>query len=320
MPIWPKVRAYEVLSIGYSAGSSDCIMSFSRWQKLIAASTEKAVRPAAPAGLTLAAASFTGFLGDLRLILCRIAPGNPISPLVQGGPGRPGGTESGFGPDALIGGQLQQVEFLLCDVEGIVPDDGARPQIDQGAALGRHGAPKRLREGCAGLCGPGPLEFTLAEADPRLVLAAQCLERRGVLRAVQRLERGPSGLHPGEAYLLVHGAVVFEPDPRHQGTQGHALHDQGHQHYGEGTEEDQVTIGESRSRGAVGEGHRGRERHDSAHSAPGNDEATPECGHGHRASAGVSWVGSCGLAVPQPPLRDSVVRQDPYETHQDDGD
>src|SRR6185312_1997372 len=63
MPIWPKVRAYEVLSIGYSAGSSDCIMSFSRWQKLIAASTETAVRPAAPAGLTLAAASFTRFPG-----------------------------------------------------------------------------------------------------------------------------------------------------------------------------------------------------------------------------------------------------------------
>src|SRR6185437_13214028 len=62
-PICPKVSAYDVFSIGYSAGSSDCIMSFNRWQKLIAASTEKAVRPAAPARLTLAAASFTGFPG-----------------------------------------------------------------------------------------------------------------------------------------------------------------------------------------------------------------------------------------------------------------
>jgi hypothetical protein len=39
------------------AGSSDCIMSFSRWQKLIAARIEKVVRVAACAGLKAAEAS-----------------------------------------------------------------------------------------------------------------------------------------------------------------------------------------------------------------------------------------------------------------------
>src|SRR6185312_12758424 len=113
MPIWPKVSAYELLSIGYSAGSSDCIMSFKRWQKLIAASTEKAVRPAAPARLTFAAASLTKFpAGLLRRALCRIAVPNPISPLA----------ESRFGPDALVGGELQQVDLLLRHVEGIITD------------------------------------------------------------------------------------------------------------------------------------------------------------------------------------------------------
>src|ERR1700723_768585 len=42
--------------MGYSAGSSDCIMSFSRWQKLIAARIEKVVRPAVCAGLRVAVA------------------------------------------------------------------------------------------------------------------------------------------------------------------------------------------------------------------------------------------------------------------------
>ena len=43
--------------MGYSAGSSDCIMSFSRWQKLIAARIENVVRPAVWAGLRVAVAS-----------------------------------------------------------------------------------------------------------------------------------------------------------------------------------------------------------------------------------------------------------------------
>ena len=42
-PIWPKSRWNPALSIGYIAGSSDCIMSLSRWQKLMANSTERAV-------------------------------------------------------------------------------------------------------------------------------------------------------------------------------------------------------------------------------------------------------------------------------------
>src|SRR5215472_10039166 len=43
--------------MGYSAGSSDCIMSFNRWQKLIAARIEKVVRAALWAGLRAAVAS-----------------------------------------------------------------------------------------------------------------------------------------------------------------------------------------------------------------------------------------------------------------------
>src|ERR1035437_10027032 len=42
-PIWPKSRRYVTLRMGYTAGITDCIMSFNRWQKLIAASTRKAV-------------------------------------------------------------------------------------------------------------------------------------------------------------------------------------------------------------------------------------------------------------------------------------
>ena len=50
--------------MGYSADSSDCIMSFSRWQKLIAARIEKVVRAALWAGLRVAVASLKkGLLG-----------------------------------------------------------------------------------------------------------------------------------------------------------------------------------------------------------------------------------------------------------------
>ena len=42
-PICPKSRRYEVLRMGYTAGITDCIMSFNRWQTLIAASTRNAV-------------------------------------------------------------------------------------------------------------------------------------------------------------------------------------------------------------------------------------------------------------------------------------
>ena len=93
IPISPKVREYEVFSIGYSAGSSDCIMSFSRWQKLIATSTETAVRPAALARFMLAAASFTGS----TLPYC--AAESHLSF---------GAAESGFGPEPLVGCQLQE--------------------------------------------------------------------------------------------------------------------------------------------------------------------------------------------------------------------
>src|SRR6266853_6889375 len=55
-PICVKLKRYELRSIGYSAGRSDCIMSFSRWQKLMAARMLKAVRPAAPTVLTGAGA------------------------------------------------------------------------------------------------------------------------------------------------------------------------------------------------------------------------------------------------------------------------
>jgi hypothetical protein len=56
-PISPKLSAYELLSMGYSAGSNDCIMSLSMWQKLMAARMEKVVLPAAWAGLRVAVAS-----------------------------------------------------------------------------------------------------------------------------------------------------------------------------------------------------------------------------------------------------------------------
>ena len=46
-PIWPKSRWYDCFRIGYTAGITDCIMSFNRWQKLIAPSTRKEVRFAA---------------------------------------------------------------------------------------------------------------------------------------------------------------------------------------------------------------------------------------------------------------------------------
>src|SRR6476646_3204889 len=42
-PIWPKSRWNAALSMGYMAGSSACIMSLSRWQKLMARSTGRAV-------------------------------------------------------------------------------------------------------------------------------------------------------------------------------------------------------------------------------------------------------------------------------------
>ena len=42
-PIWPNDSAYESLRIGYSAGTSDCIMSLSRWQKLSDRMTAKVV-------------------------------------------------------------------------------------------------------------------------------------------------------------------------------------------------------------------------------------------------------------------------------------
>src|ERR1017187_2570399 len=42
-PIWPKSRRYELLKMGYTAGITDCIMSFNRWQKLIAARIRNAV-------------------------------------------------------------------------------------------------------------------------------------------------------------------------------------------------------------------------------------------------------------------------------------
>src|SRR2546423_31396 len=48
-PICPKSRRYEVLRSGYTAGITDCIMSFNRWQKLIAASTRNAVAVSLPA-------------------------------------------------------------------------------------------------------------------------------------------------------------------------------------------------------------------------------------------------------------------------------
>ena len=41
-PIWPKSSPKPVFSIGYIAGSSACIMSFSRWQKLMAPRTANA--------------------------------------------------------------------------------------------------------------------------------------------------------------------------------------------------------------------------------------------------------------------------------------
>src|SRR6185312_7008448 len=63
------------------------------------------------------------------------------------GPGRWGRLrelrESGFGPDALIRRQLQQVQLLLRHMEGIVTDDRPRPELEQGAALGGNGPPKR---------------------------------------------------------------------------------------------------------------------------------------------------------------------------------
>ena len=38
-PTCPKSRRYDAFRIGYTAGTTDCIMSFRKWQKLIAAST-----------------------------------------------------------------------------------------------------------------------------------------------------------------------------------------------------------------------------------------------------------------------------------------
>ncbi len=70
--------------MGYSAGSSDCIMSFSRWQKLIAARIEKVVRPAVWAGLRVAVAWLKKGLLMGSPPICRICLEKPISR--RGGP------------------------------------------------------------------------------------------------------------------------------------------------------------------------------------------------------------------------------------------
>src|SRR6185437_2243030 len=126
-------------------------MSFSRWQKLIAPKTEKAVRLAALSWLMLAAASFTEFPGGDRGFQgcarhCAVLRHGIPSLLWE---------ESGFGPDPLVGRQLEQIELLLRHVEGIVTDDGALPQLEQGATLGGDGRSKGLGQGGAGLRSPG---------------------------------------------------------------------------------------------------------------------------------------------------------------------
>ena len=41
-PIWAKLRPYSPFHIGYSAGTSDCIMSLRKCEKLSASMTENA--------------------------------------------------------------------------------------------------------------------------------------------------------------------------------------------------------------------------------------------------------------------------------------
>ena len=50
-PIWLKLRSYDALRIGYSAGTSDCIMSLSMWQKLSDRMIEKVAAVAACAAV-----------------------------------------------------------------------------------------------------------------------------------------------------------------------------------------------------------------------------------------------------------------------------
>ena len=50
-PIWPKFRLNFVFSVGYIAGNRDCIVSFRKWEKLIASRTAKTTPSGAKAGL-----------------------------------------------------------------------------------------------------------------------------------------------------------------------------------------------------------------------------------------------------------------------------
>ena len=78
-PICPKSSRYDAFSIGYIAGRTDCIMSFNRWQKLIAASTRNAVA----VSLSLVAVGTLRSVAALRKLSLTGFPGYSSGPLRQ---------------------------------------------------------------------------------------------------------------------------------------------------------------------------------------------------------------------------------------------
>src|SRR5580692_8154151 len=122
--------------MGYSAGSSDCIMSFSRWQKLIAARIEKVVRPAVCAGLRVAVAWLKkGLLREASQ--CAGFAAESLSPKGVGGPNWPDSSEnrpvSQGAAHIPVRRELRTI-FLLERLLEPLPE----PQPD-GARLVRHG-------------------------------------------------------------------------------------------------------------------------------------------------------------------------------------